>query len=55
MFKIWSTLADYEELAEAFEPIRNGEMHGMNNYIIYHYTHFSLSGEPLLISPRNDV
>ena len=26
-----------------------------NRSIIYHYTHFSLRGEPLLISPRNDV
>lgn len=55
VFKIWSTLADYEEFAEAFEPVRIGEMDGMNNNIIYHYTHFSLRGEPLLISPRNDV
>lgn len=55
VFKIWSTLADYEEFAEAFEPVRIGEMYGMNNNIIYHYTHFSLRGEPLLISPRNDV
>ena len=31
IFKIWSSLACYEELAVGFEPIRNGEIFWMNN------------------------
>ena len=31
VLQIWSTLAGYEEIAEWFEPIRNGEIFWMNN------------------------
>ena len=31
ILQIWSTPVGYEELAQAFEPIKNGEIFWMNN------------------------